>query len=108
MTCHQWLTSGACANRILPTIWVHMCRVSRVSAQSATRNRGHSAGRVFSSVTTPPPIPDTVGTLALPPALLRAFPRRDRQTGAPAKPRADFLPGDAADTTPKWRDNTGM
>src|SRR3954469_9564001 len=40
VTCHQWLTSGACAIRILPTIWVHMCRVSRVAVQSSTRRAG--------------------------------------------------------------------
>ncbi|MCO5571888.1 hypothetical protein L7F22_025636 [Adiantum nelumboides] len=40
VTCHQWLSSGAWAMRILPTIWVHMCRVSRVAVQSATRRLG--------------------------------------------------------------------
>jgi hypothetical protein len=39
MTCHQWLTIGAWAILILPTIWAHMCSVSRVSVQSGTRSR---------------------------------------------------------------------
>src|SRR4051794_8171350 len=43
VTCHQWLIIGACARRTLPTIWLHMCRVSLVSAQSATRSCGHAS-----------------------------------------------------------------
>src|ERR1700754_59261 len=40
VTCHQWLISGACVSRILPTIWVHMCSVSREAVHSSTRNDG--------------------------------------------------------------------
>ena len=40
VTCHQWLTIGACARRILPTICVQRCSVSRVAVQSSTRNAG--------------------------------------------------------------------
>ena len=28
VTCHQWLTTGASARRILPTTCVHMCSVA--------------------------------------------------------------------------------
>jgi hypothetical protein len=42
VTCRQWLITGAWAMRIFPTIWVHMCGVSLVSAQSAHRSRGHA------------------------------------------------------------------
>jgi hypothetical protein len=41
VTCHQWLINGMFAKRILPTICVHMCRVSRVGVQSSTRSDGH-------------------------------------------------------------------
>src|SRR6266508_2761986 len=39
-TFHQWLTSGVSSMRTLPTIWVHMWSVSRVSFHSSTTNSG--------------------------------------------------------------------
>src|SRR5215469_6702566 len=55
VVCHQWLTCGAWAIRILPTIWVHMWTVSFVSDQSDTRSRGHAAPHeVLLSVMTGP------------------------------------------------------
>src|SRR5690625_461894 len=52
VTCHQWFTNGACDIRTLPTIWVHICSVSRVCAQSATRNRGQDCAVAVSAVLT--------------------------------------------------------
>src|SRR6185437_12005808 len=39
-TSHQWLVRGARANRTLPTIWVHMCRVAQVAPHSASGSGG--------------------------------------------------------------------
>src|ERR1700757_5047275 len=41
VTCHQWFISGMCTIRILPTICVHICRVSRVAVHSSTSSDGH-------------------------------------------------------------------
>src|SRR5829696_1798492 len=43
-TCHQWFTAGSRARRTLPTTWVHMWRVSRVSAHVASVNSGQGLG----------------------------------------------------------------
>src|SRR4051812_331942 len=40
-TFHQCVCRGVSARRVLPTICVHMCRVSAVSLQSAHLNSGH-------------------------------------------------------------------
>src|SRR6516164_6797964 len=39
-TCHQWFMYGLNANRILPTIWVHMCSVARVGSQASSGSAG--------------------------------------------------------------------
>src|SRR4051794_35405132 len=49
VTCHQWLTIGACARRILPTTCVQSCSVSRVSIQSSTRSAGQPVVTVIMS-----------------------------------------------------------
>src|SRR6266550_9081460 len=40
VTFHQWLTSGVCFMRILPTICVHMCTVASVSCHSSRMSSG--------------------------------------------------------------------
>src|SRR4051795_13712490 len=42
VVCHQWFIGGASARRVLPTICVHMCSVSRVACQAATGSSGQS------------------------------------------------------------------
>src|ERR1700677_1929300 len=42
-TFHQWACSGLSARRTLPTICVHMCRVSAVADQSSQRSSGQSS-----------------------------------------------------------------
>src|ERR1035438_6255730 len=44
-TFHQWFTIGVRARRILPTIWVHMCRVAQVSFHESGGNAGQHSGR---------------------------------------------------------------
>src|SRR5512142_2993953 len=43
-TFHQWFSSGASAMRVLPTICVHICRVSQVFSHSANGSAGQSDG----------------------------------------------------------------
>ena len=43
VTFHQWLTKGVSASWILPTTWVHRCRVSQLAPQ-ADRGRSGQAG----------------------------------------------------------------
>src|SRR5262245_28891464 len=42
-TCHQWFIIGSSASRTLPTTWVHMCSVSRVSCHAETGSSGHAS-----------------------------------------------------------------
>ncbi len=42
VTCQPWLTGGASASRILPTICDHICIVARVSRHSAYGSAGHA------------------------------------------------------------------
>src|ERR671922_823979 len=69
-TCHQWFWVGASAIRVLPTICIHMCRVSRVSCHSANGRLGQVSGssirRSLLSITITSP-PDIVScSLTLP------------------------------------------
>src|SRR5262249_24367402 len=41
---HQWFTLGVSARRTLPTICVHICRVSRVACQAPGGSAGQQAG----------------------------------------------------------------
>src|SRR5580698_900261 len=45
-TFHQWFCSGVSASRVLPTICVHMCRVSAVSDQWLHSSSGHAASLI--------------------------------------------------------------
>src|SRR5690606_28079897 len=79
-TCHQWLTIGSSARRTLPTTWVHMCTVSRVSAHGDDAR----SGQVASSAAVPPLMPPIVPVPARP--IRRS--RRSRATAA-GRRRAD-------------------
>src|SRR6202142_2321980 len=46
VACHQWFSNGLSSMRILPTIWVHMWSVSRVSLHSASGRAGHISDRL--------------------------------------------------------------
>src|SRR5437773_1527735 len=46
-TCHQWFCLGASASRVLPTICIHMCSVSRVSRHSESGRLGHVMTRGY-------------------------------------------------------------
>src|SRR5882672_12076659 len=41
VTCQLWLSQGVCCKRILPTTWVHRCKVARVSCHAANGSSGH-------------------------------------------------------------------
>src|ERR1700704_3704549 len=42
-TCQLWLSQGVCCKRILPTTWVHRCKVARVSCNASNFSSGHCA-----------------------------------------------------------------
>jgi hypothetical protein len=78
------VTSGARTRRILPTICIHMCRVSRVAVQSSTRRLGHAlADRVVCSVTAPP-----LRTAPTWPVAAGRIPHRRRGNGDPTEHRS--------------------
>src|SRR6202142_4031209 len=45
-TSHQWLTYGLSASRTLPTICVHICKVSQVAFHSVSGSAGHASSFV--------------------------------------------------------------
>src|ERR1017187_6197929 len=51
-TCHQWFTCGERARRTLPTIWVHICNVSQVSAQAERGSKGQASGESKTALVT--------------------------------------------------------
>src|ERR1700747_1881880 len=47
VTCQEWLIHGLSVSRILPTICVHMCRVTAVSFHSAKGRDGQGLETLF-------------------------------------------------------------
>src|SRR3984885_4134154 len=83
---HQWFDRGSRPSRVLPTIWVHRCTVSRVGCHCSSGREGQLIEWLPSRCLVP-------GASRLHDAL--PFADR-RETGAPRFARLAFLPADMA------------